>query len=128
MRSIVSHGIIVTFIGKIAEYSNLARETAHRLHVEWLLPEWVNDYPLVLNIAFAIVCLPIVSHAIPVIARLVIALCTGILKLHAAIGTFWLTLCKRVEQKLLDWLKAGLWKILTKIEDLTSRIKDDGKD
>lgn len=125
MRNIVSHGIIVTFIGSTAHYTNLAREAAHKLHADWLLPQWTNDFPLVLNVAFAIVCIPIISHAIPIIARIIIAICNAILAVHQAITTFWRKLCVRVEQALLTTIKSGLLLMLGKIEVVTNKVTGD---
>lgn len=126
MRNIVSHGIIVTFIGSAAHYTNLAREAAHKLHADWLLPQWTNDFPLVLNVAFAIVCIPVISHAIPIIARIIIAICNAVLAVHQAITSFWRTLCTRVERALLGAIKSGLLLVLGKIEEVTEEVKGDG--
>jgi hypothetical protein len=125
MRNIGSHSIIVTFLTGFAHYTNLGKELAHSLHAEWLVPDWIKEYPLVLTFALAIVCIPIISHAIPIIARFNIGFSKAVLAIHGAISALWLTSCSRFEKWIMEHLKRMLWVVLAKIEDMTAKVKND---
>jgi hypothetical protein len=128
MRNFTSHGIIITCLFGLAEYTTLINDSAHRLHAANLKPEWVNIPHSVVSLAFAVLCLVGLSHVIPIVARLNISLWKGVLEIHRVMTGLWLALCKRIERWTIEKIKSALWSLLAKVEDHTAHLKDNSSE
>ena len=112
MRNVASHSVIVASGFGIAEYTHLAGEVAHRFPaIEWLyVPHQIT------SLAFAILCLVGMLHAVPLLARAGITGCNIILVIHSGFTSFWFEMFDRLERTILVGAKNSLWKILDWLE------------